>query len=60
LVAHALSRSGIVDEICTAGAPHPFTIAQPGGSQHSRKCSWQHWGRILKYFCRFLDKNPQI
>uniref|UniRef100_A0A915NPA5 ZZ-type domain-containing protein n=1 Tax=Meloidogyne floridensis TaxID=298350 RepID=A0A915NPA5_9BILA len=43
LVAHALSRSGIVDEICTAGAPHPFTIAQPGGSQHSRKCSWQHW-----------------
>uniref|UniRef100_A0A915LM14 ZZ-type domain-containing protein n=1 Tax=Meloidogyne javanica TaxID=6303 RepID=A0A915LM14_MELJA len=36
LVAHALSRSGIVDEICTAGAPHPFTIAQPGGSQHSQ------------------------
>ncbi|KAL7079566.1 hypothetical protein ACQ4LE_001508 [Meloidogyne hapla] len=48
LVAHALARGGIVDELCTAGAPHPFTPALPSGSQHSRRCPWQHWEERVK------------
>lgn len=32
-----------LDEICTAGAPHPRGLNVPSGSRHTRRCPWPHF-----------------